>query len=138
MAKTSPTGLHITAWGQGPLAVLVHGSGACGDPAEDDWAAQRSLADRFRLLVPARRGYFQSPPIAQGNFTVDAADIAALLGDGAHLVGHSYGGVGALLAAAQRPNAVHSLTLIEPGAFSIARGDPAASGAHCATSAAGG
>lgn len=124
MVRRPQTDLHVTIWGEGESVVLVHGSGTCGDPAEDDWAAQRPLADRFQLLMPARRGYFQSPPIARGDFAVDAADIAGLLGDGAHLVAHSYGGIGALLAATQRPEAVRSLTLIEPAAFTVARGDP--------------
>jgi pimeloyl-ACP methyl ester carboxylesterase len=50
---------------------------------------------------------------------------AELLGDGAHLVGHSYGAVIALLAAAQRPEAVRSLTVSEPGALRLAEGHPA-------------
>ena len=45
---------------------------------------------------------------------MDATDIAELLLDGMHLVGHSYGGVVSLLAATKRPEAVHSLTVIEP------------------------
>lgn len=124
MVRRPHTDLHVTILGEGEPVVLVHGSGACGDPAEDDWSAQRPLAGRYQLRVPARRGYFQSPPIARGDFAIDAADIARLLRDGAHLVAHSYGGVGALLAAAQRPETVHSLTLIEPAAFAVARGDP--------------
>src|SRR5262249_30613267 len=52
-------------------------------------------------------------------------DVAELLGDGAQLVGHSYGGVVSLLAAAQRPEAVRSLVLIEPPAFGVARGNDA-------------
>jgi len=56
------------------------------------------------------------------DFEEDARDIAALLGDGAHLVGHSYGAVGALYAAALRPEAVHSLTVNEPPAFGAGRG----------------
>lgn len=48
-----------------------------------------------------------------------------LLGDGAHLVGHSYGGLGALLAAAQRPGATLSLTLLEPAVMSCGLDDPA-------------
>jgi pimeloyl-ACP methyl ester carboxylesterase len=48
-----------------------------------------------------------------------------LLGDGAHLVGHSGGGLACLLAAHARPEAVRSLTLIEPPAVVIARGNPA-------------
>ena len=41
-----------------------------------------------------------------------------------HLVGHSYGGVVSLLAAARRPEAVRSLTVIEPPCFGVARDDP--------------
>jgi pimeloyl-ACP methyl ester carboxylesterase len=35
------------------------------------------------------------------------------MGDGAHLVGHSYGGLGVMVAAARRPDATKSLTLLE-------------------------
>ena len=49
---------------------------------------------------------------------------AELLGDGAHLVGHSYGAVIALLAAAERPEAVWSLTVSEPGCLRVAAGTP--------------
>lgn len=59
------------------------------------------------------------------DFDVDAPLVAELLADGAHLVGHSYGGLVSLLAAAQRPSAVRSLTVIEPPAFSVALGDGA-------------
>jgi pimeloyl-ACP methyl ester carboxylesterase len=51
---------------------------------------------------------------------------AELLGERAHLVGHSYGGVIALLAAALRPDAVRSLIVSEPGLLGLAAGDPAA------------
>jgi pimeloyl-ACP methyl ester carboxylesterase len=60
------------------------------------------------------------------DFAADAPLVAQLLGSGVHLVGHSYGGVVSLLAAARRPEAVRSLTVIEPPAFAVARGDPAA------------
>src|SRR5262249_24993429 len=49
---------------------------------------------------------------------------ADFLGDGAHLVGHSYGAVIALLAAAERPEAVRSLTVSEPGCLRVAAGTP--------------
>ena len=52
--------------------------------------------------------------------------VADRLGGGAHLVGHSYGGVIALLTAAAVPERVRSLTVIEPPATGIARGNPAA------------
>jgi pimeloyl-ACP methyl ester carboxylesterase len=72
-----------------------------------------------------RRGFGASPPDGRVDFDRDADDVADLLGDGAHLVGHSYGGVVSLLAAARRPHVVRSLVLIEPPAFSVARGNDA-------------
>ena len=39
-------------------------------------------------------------------------------------MGHSYGGVVSLLAAAQRPGSVRSLTVIEPPAFAVAPDSP--------------
>jgi pimeloyl-ACP methyl ester carboxylesterase len=50
--------------------------------------------------------------------------LAALLDPPAHLVAHSYGGIGALLAAARRPTGALSVTVIEPPAFALARGVP--------------
>jgi pimeloyl-ACP methyl ester carboxylesterase len=114
--------LHITEWGDdGERVVLVHGSMAGG---RDTWSEQRPLSDRYRLVVPDRRSYGDSPD-GDGNFERDADDVAELLGRGAHLVGHSYGGVVSLLAAARRPDAVHSLAVSEPPALGLARGNPA-------------
>ena len=70
------------------------------------------------------------PDLVDGTIAVDfeehAVLVAAALGDGAHLVGHSYGGVISLLAAAAAPGRVRSLTVIEPPALGVARGNPAA------------
>jgi pimeloyl-ACP methyl ester carboxylesterase len=102
----------------------VHGSLATGS---DEWEAQRPLAaEGFSLLVPDRRGYGMSPPANGEDFLADANDIAELMGSGAHLVGHSYGGLGVMFAAAQRPDATFSLTLLEPPAFALARSSSAA------------
>lgn len=119
------TDLHVQVWGEGVPAVLVHGSIATG---EESWEGRRPLADRgFRLLVPDRRGYGDAAAGEVGeDYLQDAEDLAELLGDGAHLVGHSYGGVGALIAAARRPDAVLSLAVVEPPAFGLRRDDPAA------------
>ena len=117
----APSGLHVERWGTGPPVVLVHG-GVFG--GEATWSAQRPLAERWTLVVPDRPGYGRSAPTEREDFEADAPLIADLLGDGAHLVGHSYGGVVALLAAARRPAAVRSLTVIEPPAFGLARGNP--------------
>jgi pimeloyl-ACP methyl ester carboxylesterase len=116
------SGVHVTVWGDGKPAVFVHGSFGWG---EETWREQRPLAEDYRLLLVDRRGFGASPADGRVDFERDAQDVAALLDDGAHLVGHSYGGVVSLLAAAQRPHAVRSLVLIEPPAFGVARGDAA-------------
>jgi pimeloyl-ACP methyl ester carboxylesterase len=113
--------LHVERWGdEGRQVLLVHG-GVMGGVAT--WSEQRPLADHWRLIVLDRRGYYPNPPVAAEDFEADAADVAELLGqggEGMHLVGSSYGGVVALLAAASRPEAVRSLTVIEPPAMSVA------------------
>jgi pimeloyl-ACP methyl ester carboxylesterase len=106
----------------------ARGAGArfAGDRA-DEWQTQRSLAEEgFRLLVPDRRGYGRSPAAEREDFLRDADDIADLMGDGAHLVGHSYGGLGVLFAAAHRLDETLSLTLLEPSAFTLGQHHPAA------------
>jgi pimeloyl-ACP methyl ester carboxylesterase len=116
--------ISVKSWGSGVPVVLVHGSLAMG---EDEWQAQQSLADAgFRLLVPDRRGYGQSPAVKGEDFLVDADDVAELMGAGAHLVGHSYGGLGALFAAARHPEPTLSLAVLEPPAFGLAQDHPAA------------
>ena len=115
--------LHVEAWGHGTPVVLAHGSLAT---AAEEWAAQPSLADEgYRLLAPDRRGYGRSPAADGEDFLRDAEDVAELMGDGAHLVGHSYGGLGVLFAAALRPEATRSLTVLEPATLSLGQDDPA-------------
>jgi pimeloyl-ACP methyl ester carboxylesterase len=118
------TPLEMVVWGSGPRVVLVHGSVLNGPLT---WAGQRPLGEHWRLEVVNRRAYGNSPaPAVRSDFEEDAQDIAVLLGEGAHLVGYSYGAIGALYAAALRPDAVRSLTVIEPPAFGLAKGNTAA------------
>lgn len=100
--------------------VLVHGSVGTGPVT---WSAQAPLADRFELVVVERSGYPPGPPKQWIDFAQQANELGALLRRGDHLVGHSYGGVVALLAAAEAE--LRSLTVNEPPAFGLARGDPA-------------
>ncbi len=117
------TDLFVDSWGNGTPVVLVHGSLATG---AEEWVAQLPLAEQgFRLLVLDRRGYGRSPATAGEDFLVDAEDLAEIMGDAAHLVGHSYGGLGVMCAAARRPEATLSLTLLEPAAFALGQQDPA-------------
>jgi pimeloyl-ACP methyl ester carboxylesterase len=103
--------------------VLVHGSVTRG---ASTWRKQLPLARRWTLLVVERPGFSETPAEGPVDFALDAPLVAEVLGEGAHLVGQSYGGVVSLLAAAQRPEAVRSLTVIEPPAFGVAVGNPAA------------
>ena len=112
--------MHVERLGSGPRLVLVHGSVT---PGWLTWNAQKPLAERFELVVPIRSGYPPNPPLEAIDFEVQAEEIAALLEPGDHLVAHSYGAVVSLLAAAGAPLA--SLTVIEPPALGVARGDPA-------------
>jgi pimeloyl-ACP methyl ester carboxylesterase len=115
--------LHVNSWGTGEPVVLVHGSLAIG---AEEWDAQRPLAgEGFRLLAVDRRGYGRSPTADGEDFLRDAEDVVELMGDGAHLVGHSYGCLGVLCAAAGRPEATRSIALLEPAAFALGQRDPA-------------
>jgi pimeloyl-ACP methyl ester carboxylesterase len=105
-----------------PRILLVHGSVVNGDAT---WVAQRPLAERFELVIPNRRGFPPNPPVERVDFEDEAVWLDPWIEAGMHLVGHSYGGVIALLAAARRPDDLRSLTVVEPPAFGIARGVPA-------------
>jgi pimeloyl-ACP methyl ester carboxylesterase len=113
--------LEVERLGEGPPVLFVHGD-VVG--AAVTWRKQRELAERWRLILPNRPGFGASPPLERNDFEVEAPLFAELLSNGAHLVGHSYGAVIALLAAAQRPEAVRSLTVSEPGALRLAEGVP--------------
>src|SRR3954471_11597018 len=114
--------LDVERTGAGPPVLFIHGD--IVGPALT-WRKQRELAEGWRLIIPSRPGFGASPPLERNDFEVEAPMFAELLGDGAHLVGHSCGAVIALLAAAERPDAVHSLTVSEPGCLRVAEGTPA-------------
>jgi pimeloyl-ACP methyl ester carboxylesterase len=114
--------VHLTRWGAGPQVVLIHG-GTPGGGAEA-FASQKPLADHWSLVLPDRPGHGQTVPQGREDFERDADLLAPLLTGGAHLVGHSYGGLVALYMAAHQPQSVRSLTLIEPPAYWLAQGDP--------------
>ena len=107
---------------KGPRLLLVHGSVVNGDVT---WDAQRALASSFELVIPNRRGFPPGPDVAHVDFEDEAVWLEQWLKPRTHLVGHSYGGVIALLATARRPELVASLTVVEPPAFAVARGNPA-------------
>ena len=120
--------INVVEWGAtGPVVIVVHGGvqgGLGGGPVT--FGKQKVLAERgWRLRLVERPGFGQSASRGVDDMEADAEWIAEMLGDGSHLVGHSWGGAEALLAAARRPDAVKSLTLIEPALFPIVMTDPA-------------
>jgi pimeloyl-ACP methyl ester carboxylesterase len=108
--------------GEGPEVLLVHG----GASPATTWSALASLKGRWTLVTVYRRGFPPSPPPPDGrqDFDIDAIDLAPLLDRRPHVVAHSYGALGALIAATRKPARVRSLTLIEPPLFYLVSGDP--------------
>jgi pimeloyl-ACP methyl ester carboxylesterase len=130
MSDSVAQGMHVTRWGDesGKPVVMIHGS-TQGSPmgGEHHFAAQMSLADHgWRIIAPDRPGHGKSP--ARGlpdDMDAEAQYVADLLGEGAHLVGHSFGGAIAFATAGLYPARVKSLTLIEPALQMLAIGRPA-------------
>lgn len=108
--------------GQGRPIVFVHG--AVADYRV--WETQvRTFAASHRVIAYSLRHHFpnhRDGEVTNYNSTVHAEDLAALiqsLGTGpAHLVGHSFGGRIAVLAALRHPESARSLVLAEPSVFS--------------------
>jgi pimeloyl-ACP methyl ester carboxylesterase len=122
------TPIAVTRDGEGPEVLLVHG----GASAHTTWGPLASMQASWTLALVHRRGYAPSPPPPAGrqDFELDAADLASLLSSTVpreppvHLVAHSYGVLGTLIAAARLPARVRSLTLIEPPLYYLVPGDP--------------
>jgi pimeloyl-ACP methyl ester carboxylesterase len=82
-------------------------------------AGQPCLRDHYTLVHYHRRGYGGSTAVSgEGSVQRDARDCRALLAslrlERLHVVGTSYSGAVALQLAADDPDVVHTLTLVEP------------------------
>src|SRR4051794_5923401 len=100
--------------GSGPEVLLVHG----GASPATTWRGLEPLAARWTLAHVHR-----SPA---HDFDVDADDLVELLAHQPHVVAHSYGCLGSLIAAGRAPERVRSLTIIEPPLAHLLAGDPEA------------
>lgn len=110
---------HFAQHGAGPPVILVHGSMS----SHRQWQSLADrLRDRYRLIAadllladPASR------KLGAFTFAQDCAFIGALIdaNPGAHVLGHSYGGVVAIKAAMANRDKIASLILIEPSCFHL-------------------
>jgi pimeloyl-ACP methyl ester carboxylesterase len=86
--------------------------------------SERSLAARYQLITYHKRGWVGSThtaaPVSVADHATDAAALLDHLGIGcAHIAGHSSGAAVALQLALDRPEVVHTLTLLELSLLSV-------------------
>lgn len=97
------TSIGFARLGSGPAVVFVHGSLSTGD----DWRqVATAMAGQCTCFLMDRRGRGRSGDASDYAIDREYDDIKAVLdvaGPGTHLVGHSYGAIGALGAALGAP-----------------------------------
>jgi pimeloyl-ACP methyl ester carboxylesterase len=103
-----------TAGTTGEPLLLLHGGMSDGS----SWGLHATpLSERFRVVMPDQRGHGRSPDL-DGPLTYDAmaddtiAFIETVVGEPAHLVGWSDGGILAILISLRRPDLVRRQVLI--------------------------
>lgn len=118
--------IHVRVEGEGDPLLLLHASGLSGRQWGGRW---RSLGP-YRRIVPDLWGCGRSPgwpgpwPFRLEN---DLIEVRRLLDQNGpcHVVGHSYGGCLAMMAAAERPERVRSVAVYEPPLMGRMALDPA-------------
>lgn len=101
--------------GSGPPLVLVHGAFS-NHRTNWEFVAPR-FEEQFTVYAIARRGRGETNVTKGHSIEDEGCDVGAViqsLGDPVFLLGHSYGALTALAAAAKIPNRVRKLVLYEP------------------------
>lgn len=106
--------------GSGPGVVCLHSNAS----SAGQWRALMDLlAPKFHVLAADSYGAGKSPARPKGTMLRDEVallePVFARAGDPFALVGHSYGGAIALVAAAMQPKRVRALALYEPTLFAL-------------------
>ena len=120
IALNGQTRYHLDE-GAGPPLIVVHGSLS----SHRQWRSlAERLRDRYRVISPDLMACAPAGgPRALGAFTFaqDCDFIGRLIemNPGAHLLGHSYGGLVTIKAAMARQDKLSSLILIEPSCFHL-------------------
>lgn len=113
--EANGTTLHVRVSGDGPALVLLHGYGETGDM----WASMAAdLVSHYRVIVPDLRGLgLSSKPPGGFDKKTQAGDLAGVLAalavDQINLVAHDIGNMVAFQFAAQHPERVRRLVLID-------------------------
>jgi pimeloyl-ACP methyl ester carboxylesterase len=115
--RTGRSELEVRVWGEGQPILTIHGafSGELFHPL-----LNQPVLDGYKRIAFWRHGYRHSshpegPPYSVDNVVQDAlAVLNEVASDSGHIVAHSSGGVHALQFALAHPEAVRTLTLIEP------------------------
>jgi len=113
--------------GSGEPVVLIHGTASDVRIWTDPWGGNLpDVGERFRVIAYSRRYARPNEDIQSGvddQMLPHVDDLIAFLravgAEPAHLIGHSWGGFIALIAAIRHPSSVKSLVLMEPPAVSL-------------------
>jgi pimeloyl-ACP methyl ester carboxylesterase len=107
--------VHYDRYGQGPPLVLVHGS--FSDHVTNWSFVADALAEHFTVHAVARRGRGATDATDDHDILDEGRDVAAVIreiGKPVFLLGHSYGALVALAAAAEMADRIRRLVLYEP------------------------
>ena len=123
--------LHYEEVGSGPTVVFVHGI-----PTDyRAWAAQQGPFSQGRRMVAVSRRYAYPNPregdVSDSTVQNNAADLKGFIeevgGGPVDMVGHSYGGFISAFLAADHPDLVRKLVLVEPAISTLLVADQASS-----------
>lgn len=113
---------YVRMAGTGPGVVCLHANAS----SSSQWRGlMDSLSLKYRVLSPDLYGAGKSPEwpsdrvISLRDEVALIAPVLTMAGSPLSLVGHSYGGAVALMAALQRPTRVRALALYEPTLFAV-------------------
>jgi pimeloyl-ACP methyl ester carboxylesterase len=120
--ETAAPRAYVREAGTGTAVVCLHASAS----SSSQWRPLMDrLAGRFRALAVDLYGSGKSPawpddrPLSLADEVTLLAPVLAGAGSRVHLVGHSYGGAVALMAALADPGRIAALVLFEPVLFSV-------------------
>ncbi len=119
---TDPVGVFYRESGDGPGVVCLHSNAS----SSVQWRTlMELLSDRFRVFAPDSHGAGKSPPwpreqeVVLGDEVSLLAPVLERAGGGCSIVGHSYGGSVALMAALTFPEQIGAMVLYEPTLFAL-------------------